>query len=792
MVKSKSAFALAVLAVSLTLLTLGSSCATADAPAKLPPTPTALPPLASPSPMPIDASTPVRGGGTNGVFPSPTPPAVFLHPATPEGWASSLIVSGQPDAAENGPIGPDGQMYVSWAVTNDGPENADFAFSVDLLVDGVPVERWSAAMGLAAGEVQTVRDWERLPQRINLTPGRHNLQLVVDSTGYLQPLYTPGNAASVSFDWPDLPNGLNGPPIAPERLPNLTAYLPDGWEDTIRLQGIPRSIAALERSLSPTLQIAYRNGGLSSINRFFLVHVYMDGVLVTRYNQNGLIADEAVNPPPWEYLLNTVSMTPGHHTLTLELDPTGLVDEADETDNVYSVDFNWGGPEIAGPNSTQTPTLGQPLLVGYHPSGWSGPLVVNSYLGQASQPSETYLNSQSYVSWAMRNEGGAALADPYTVELLVSGEVVHTWERVGLNAGAIDVLVDEPIPAAFAPGIHSVELRVNTAAGETTNIASQPINWRSGFAPPRAGASLDAEERRQRLVALEGIRSSVAPLSESAQMREDVIDLADLVYRTLYNRSLAEESLSISILTEEEFGAWVDAECNDVAPSLSNSIRGVYLERCTAAKGFVGYYTNWRGAPRIVIRGDKTPMDVLSTISHELGHYRQALANSSLNDQPNLDIVSLREAQAYVHQVVFFRTLESMTGLDLLLYPKLPGYENFVQMRVGDLRSRAETSEHARGQLVLWLAVLSDPELRQERTVLLNNRAIPAQTARQVFDYLVGFSPGQARLYVTRILQNASAQINAIKSLVNARLITGLPYWNEGSPELREIGLLLP
>ena len=53
-------------------------------------------------------------------------------------------------------------MYVSWAVTNDGPENADFAFSVDLLVDGVPVERWSAAMGLAAGEVQTVRDWDRL------------------------------------------------------------------------------------------------------------------------------------------------------------------------------------------------------------------------------------------------------------------------------------------------------------------------------------------------------------------------------------------------------------------------------------------------------------------------------------------------------------------------------------------------------------------------------------------------------------------------------------------------------
>ena len=224
MVKSRSAFALAAMAVLLTLLALGCNGATPEAPAQLPPTPTAIPPLPSPSPLPVDASTPVGNGSPNGLFRTPTPPDVQLYPATPEGWASSLIVSGQPDATESGPIGSDGQMYVSWAVTNGGPEDAGLPFSVDLLVDGVPVERWSAAMGLAAGEVQTVRDWESLPLRINLTPGRHELQLVVDSTGYLQPLYTPGNTASVSFDWPELPNGFV-PPIAPERLPNLTAYL---------------------------------------------------------------------------------------------------------------------------------------------------------------------------------------------------------------------------------------------------------------------------------------------------------------------------------------------------------------------------------------------------------------------------------------------------------------------------------------------------------------------------------------------------------------------------------------
>ena len=790
MVKSKSARMLAALVMALSLLALTCSSDTSAAPTPLPPTPTAIPPLASPSPLPVDASTPVGNGSANGIFPSPIPFAVSLRPARPEGWASALIVSGQPNATESGPIGDDGQMYVSWAVTNGGPDDASVPFSVDLLVDGVPVERW-ASFGLTSGEVQSIRDWDDLPLRANLSPGSHTLELVVDSTGYLQPLNMQGNSISVTFDWPELPDDNGSTPIAPERLPNLTPYLPEGWQDAIRLEGVPASISAAVNGSTPAMQIAYRNGGLSSISRFFLVYVYLDGVLVTKFNQHGLIADEAVVSPPWHELLSTIHMTPGQHTLTLELDPTGLVAEADETDNVVSVDFNWAAPAVAQPAPAQTAVAGLPAIIGYTPSGWSGSLVVSSYLGQTSQASNAYLNSQSYVSWAVRN-AGAALDSPYTLELLVSGEVVHTWERAGIDAGAIDFLVDEPIPAAFAPGIHSVELRMRTADGEVTPLARRPTNWRTGFAPPRAGASIDDVERRSRLASLEWVRSSTALLSDSDDMRQDVVDLVDLVYQSLYNRSLEEEALGINILTDEEFSAWVDAECGDVSQSLTGSARDIYLQRCEVAKGFVGYYSDWRGASRIVVRSDRTPMDVLSTVAHELGHFLQARANPSLNDQPDLNVIALREAQAYAHQALFFRTLESLAGLDLLLYPRLSGYENFVQMRVGDLRARAETSEHARGQLVLWLAILSDPELRRQRTVLLNNLAIPAQTAREVFDYLVDFSPGGARFYVTRIMGNASAQIGAIESLVSARLIPGLPYWNEGSPELREIGLLLP
>lgn len=793
MVKSKSAFPLAVLAISLVLVTLGCSTVTAVAPTPLPPTPTAIAPLPTAAPQPTGST--IESDGSVSVRPllTPTPISVSLRPATPEGWAASLIVSGEPGATESGPIGTDGRMYVSWGVTNVGPDDAGEPFSVDLLLDGVPVERW-ASQGLPAGDLQTIQDWTALPVRAHLSPGPHTLQLVVDSTGFLQPLDAAGNSIEITFDWPEMPNGNGngGSTVAPQRLPNLKPYLPEGWLDSIDLRGVPTTPAGLDDASSPGMRIAYHNAGLSSITQPFLVFVYLDGVLVTKYNQQGLIADQAVESPSWNGLLDTIRLTPGTHTLTLELDPTGLVNEADESDNTATVRFNWGGPAISEPDPSRGPVGGLPLLTEYVPSGWTNSLVITSYPGETASPSTAYMNSQAYVSWAMRNEGAAALDGPYAVELLVSGEVVHAWERDGLASGALDIALDEPIPAAFAPGIHSVKLRVRTADGQETDIASRPTRWRNGFAPPRVAPPLDAEERRSRIAALESIRSSTESLIGSDETREDVVALADLVYRAIYGNSIREEALVISILTDEEFTAWVDAECMDVAPSLAASVRDIYLEQCADAKGFVGYYSNWRGASRIVVRGDKPPMHVLNTIAHELGHFRQAITNPSLNDQPNIDVIALREAQAYAHQTVFFRTLESLTGLDLLLYPRVTGYETFVHMSVADIRSRAATSEHARGQLVLWISLLSDPELRQQRTVLLNNHFIPAQTAQEVFDYLVGFSPGQARVYVQRMMQNVSAQADAIESLVIERLVTGLPYWNEGSPEVREVGLLLP
>ena len=126
------------------------------------------------------------------------------------------------------------------------------------------------------------------------------------------------------------------------------------------------------------------------------------------------------------------------------------------------------------------------------------------------------------------------------------------------------------------------------------------------------------------------------------------------------------------------------------------------------------------------------------------------------------------------------------------MYPLLHGYESYVDQHLESWVDSMGRSEHAMGRLVLWMALLTDPELRRARTVLLDNRYLTAEAALEVYEYLVSFSPDEVEGYVARLLQGVQTQLPAVQAVATSRLISGLPYWNEGSPYLREVGLLLP
>ena len=218
-----------------------------------------------------------------------------------------------------------------------------------------------------------------------------------------------------------------------------------------------------------------------------------------------------------------------------------------------------------------------------------------------------------------------------------------------------------------------------------------------------------------------------------------------------------------------------------------------FEESCDRLEGFSGFTAQWRGQHHIVAHSERPPIQVLATLAHELGHFRQAVTNPDLDrEAPSHTYRSFREAQAYAYQVFFFRTLESLTAQDLLVYPLLHGYESYVDQHLESWVSTMGRSEHSLGRLVLWMALLTDPELRRARTVLLDNRYLTAEAALEVFEYLVSFSADEVEEYVARLLQGVQTQLPAVQAVATSRLISGLPYWNEGSPYLREVGLLLP
>ena len=525
--------------------------------------------------------------------------------------------------------------------------------------------------------------------------------------------------------------------------------------------------------------------------------MYLDDVLVAKFSQQGLVASAMVVTPPWNQLLDTIRIPEGVHTLTIKLDPTNLITEANESDNSVSQTFYWGGGNPQAPNPIGVKEPIDSDVIAYTPTGWSGPLIISNHPGRLGALAPIYTGSDTFVNWAIKNASIAPSVSSITIDLLIGQQIVQTWTRENVAPGEILIVLDEPISFAPEPGVYEIQLRIQANNGTSDDVKTKVLTrrnagWRSGTLPPDGSLLSTGTEITRKVNALQLMRSSNQTPVESDVQFKGIHSVIEAVYQTVYGSNLRDEPLSINILTDEEFTHWVDLECTEVAPTLPQTVRSLYLARCEETKEYIGYHTSWRGIFRIVVKGNRPPMQVLNTIAHELGHFRQSLVNPGLDDRADLDVLALRDAQAYAHQILFFRTLEKLAGLDLLLYPQINGYEAFVREQLEDIRLQADTDEHARGQLVLWLALLTDPNLRSERTALLNNLSIPIETASSYFNYLVDFTPSEARIYVTRLMKDLNVQFGAIEAIALARLVPQLPYWTEGSPSLREIGLLMP
>lgn len=734
------------------------------------PTPTPTPSLPSPPPTPTPTATKVS---------TTTPPSYDLAAVPPLGWESALIASPFRDARSSVPfLGPDAPL-ISWSVMNLGPAPMPSPALVDLSLDGVLVERWRIPP-LGPGERFSILNWDELLQRVSLMPGSHTLALIIDPTALLAEESRANNTTAVSFLW----TGPPSPTPSPEErlyLADLVFFTPPGWNS-------PVEIVPLQEG-QVRVRGAVRNRGRSAAGVRTFVDLEIDGVVVTRWAVPPLLPGQEVMLE-WDGLLETLRLRPTQHRAVARADATGLLGEAREDNNTFAFAFTW-------PLSQDIPQ--EPRLSPYIFPGLGDALVLSSLQGQFRQ-GPVVRGQGVWAHWAIVNQGGA-LPRPFQVMLLLDGSPLAQWTRPPLAPGQVDVLLDQPLPssAALLPsGTHRVVLLVGLAQGNgemgpvLLRIERQ-IEWVDSLPSPPS-ATLSPEEVRRRF-SLVGplLDTDGSPGQDGVARAQDILAVASAVYASLYGTALEAEAVDILFLRHREWERWVQTVCADQASVLPPAQQASYYTSCLRLQSANGLTTRWRGRLRIALMAQRPPAEVLRDLGHELGHLRQMLVNPQWERAPDsLNLRAVREAQGFLHEVLFLRMLEEHTGLDLTLYPRTPLYSQWAQEALATVHAQQERDEYARGMALLWTAVLSDGNLRRARNDLLVQGRLSVASLRSTFVYFLTLPPEQAEAYARRHLALWESQRPTIENLVLGRLVLGLPPVREGIGAFRSVGLLLP
>ena len=812
------------LAAVLLAALLASACTQAQPTSSPIPTPSATP-TPSPAPTPTLVATP-----TSTATPSPTPlptgtPIPTLQPTPirertanlapfrPQSWTYPLVAAAAPGSQRVDVLSVDDETYISWAVINDGPGVVDYPFFVDVYLDGVLAERWSTPE-LGADEVIALTDWQELYQRVRLEPGSHTLRLVVDPTDLVPELDEHDNVYEVQFSWQESTSYTGEPEPPPKRLPDLAPAVPDGWSDSLIATSYRGDKADGPLSVNVPTYISYgfRNEGLASYDEQSWVYLYLDGVLVSAQVGVGLLAEETVGSAEWRGLLESINLTPGVHTLRLEVDATNLIDEADETNNAIEKQFTWGEGAVPpmAPRPTPTPRfipepLTLPNLVPGWRLDWDGPIIVSHELG-TFRNSPLTTDMTPHVDVVVHNESVVPTDAPFTVDLYLDGALAHTydfeeamrpnqlwwsqdWGGLGGEGGV--TLGEHTLRMVIDPDNLVAE------ANENDNEYEVTLSWTSGPLPEPTLTTYTQEELRRMLAGLqELVDNREAVLVPGVRDRTpEVLRVAEAGYYLLTGTSLNDERADVYLLNQREYQDWIDDHYTERLALTEGADRAAILVR----RDYVLEHSGGLKVPRygkiaVAVDAERGFAEVIGSLMHELGHMRQALINPDQGGGSPTSLApdGLKEAQAQQFERAFWLEMEGFTGLELLSYPDHRGLRDLIEFGFDTWFAEPDQTAHSYGFVIQWLSLLDDPNLAHLREELTSQGRLGRDASLELYDYLVAMPDESVEAYVQARRQSIPQHAETIKDLAAGRLVADLHPDREGSPSLREMGLLAP
>ena len=175
----------------------------------------------------------------------------------------------------------------------------------------------------------------------------------------------------------------------------------------------------------------------------------------------------------------------------------------------------------------------------------------------------------------------------------------------------------------------------------------------------------------------------------------------------------------------------------------------------------------------LIMRADRPLDSATATTAHEAGHALQRLINPAHSKAKRDSLIgAIREAQAYTFEVALARKIGEYTRVETARWPSgydwapyLDQWRQAMTESVDDL-----TQEHDRGRLIMWQAVLNDPEFAHLREELDRNGHVSADSMMDMYRKFVNLTPSEVDPYVESItVESLSDDLNFIFGTVYKR-----------------------
>jgi subtilisin family serine protease/subtilase family serine protease len=245
---------------------------------------------------------------------------VNLTPYKPSNWSDKIVVStGTGTSTDSPTLSPTDNLYVDWAVINNGTSDISDTFEIKLYVDGVEKQAWQTS-SLQTDYYGYITDCSVG----TLGTGTHEITIVADPTNAISEINENDNSYTKTITVGGSSSNVN-----------LTPYKPSNWSDKI-VVSTGTGTNTDSSTLSPTDNLyvdwAVINNGTSDIASTIRFKLYVNGV------EEGSWTTQALNANFYTYVADYSlgSLTCGSHQITIVADTDNNISETNENDNSYT------------------------------------------------------------------------------------------------------------------------------------------------------------------------------------------------------------------------------------------------------------------------------------------------------------------------------------------------------------------------------------------------------------------------------------------------------------------------